>query len=158
VQFRVIGPRSRIIATNNFDSARLHLPGLSNSVVDRANGAGALKRAVGVSGVYPSLVLRPKAVSAVIRISQTPATLPVWASFFSRLSQVPDSRVGCRVMSTRWEYSWFTTGTHHDVNSVLGWAMERGNHFGADGWELVNFQLRENGNEVYIMAMMKRQY
>ena len=50
-------------------------------------------------------------------------------------------------MSTKWEYSWFTTGTHHDVNAVLGWAMERANHFGADGWELINFQLRENGDQ-----------
>ena len=36
-------------------------------------------------------------------------------------------------MNTKWEHSWFTTGMHHDVNAVLGWAMERANHFGADG-------------------------
>jgi hypothetical protein len=59
-------------------------------------------------------------------------------------------------MNAKWEYSWFTTGTHHDVNAVLGWAMERANHFGADGWELINFQLREDGDQVFIMAMMKR--
>jgi hypothetical protein len=59
-------------------------------------------------------------------------------------------------MSTRWEYSWFTTGTHHDETAVLGWAMERANHFGADSWELVNFQLRESADQVFIMAMMKR--
>ncbi len=65
-------------------------------------------------------------------------------------------RVGCRVVNTMWEYSWFTTGTHPDVNTVLGWAMERANHYGADRWELVNFHLREMADQVFIMAMMKR--
>jgi hypothetical protein len=61
-------------------------------------------------------------------------------------------------MNTKWEHSWFTTGMHSDVNTVLGWAMERANHFGADGWELINFQVRESGDQVFIMAMMKRPY
>ena len=59
-------------------------------------------------------------------------------------------------MNTKWEYSWFTTGTHHDVNAVLGWAMEQANHYGEHGWELVNFHLRDKGDEVYVMAMLKR--
>ena len=60
-------------------------------------------------------------------------------------------------MMTRWEYSWFTTGTHPDVNTVLGWAMERANHFGADGWELVNYYLRKDDSDhLYIAAMLKR--
>ncbi len=63
-------------------------------------------------------------------------------------------------MSTNWEYSWFTTGTatgtHDDVNAVLGWAMEKANQYGANGWELVNFQLRDSPDGVYIMGMMKR--
>jgi hypothetical protein len=67
-------------------------------------------------------------------------------------------RVGFWVMSTKWEHTWFTTGTHHDVNAVLGWAMERANQFGDGGWELINFQLRDKGDDVYIMAMMKRPY
>ncbi len=60
-------------------------------------------------------------------------------------------------MATKWEYTWFTTGTHHnDVNAVLGWAMERANHYGADGWELINYHLRDNAEGVFISAMLKR--
>jgi hypothetical protein len=59
-------------------------------------------------------------------------------------------------MSTQWEHTWFTTGTHHDVNVVLAWAMDQANDYGQSGWELVNFQLRENIDELRIMAMMKR--
>jgi hypothetical protein len=59
-------------------------------------------------------------------------------------------------MSTKWEYAWFTSGTHHDVNVVLGWAMAQANEYGESGWELVNFQLRQNGDELCIMAMLKQ--
>ena len=60
-------------------------------------------------------------------------------------------------MATTWEYTWFTTGTHHDdVPTVLGWAMERANHYGADGWELISYQFRENADGVFISAMLKR--
>jgi hypothetical protein len=59
-------------------------------------------------------------------------------------------------MSTKWEYTWFTSGTHHDVNVVLGWAMAQANTYGESGWELVNFQLRQAGDELCIMAMLKQ--
>jgi hypothetical protein len=59
-------------------------------------------------------------------------------------------------MTSRWAYGWFTTGKHQDVHTVLGWAVEYGNHYGADGWELINFELRDSGDEVYIMGMIKR--
>ena len=59
-------------------------------------------------------------------------------------------------MSTKWEHTWFTTGTHHDVNVVLAWAMDQANTYGQSGWELVNFQLREDGGDFRVMAMMKQ--
>ena len=59
-------------------------------------------------------------------------------------------------MSTQWEHTWFTTGTHHDVNVVLAWAMDQANSYGQSGWELVNFQLREDGGDFRVMAMMKQ--
>ena len=59
-------------------------------------------------------------------------------------------------MGTKWEHTWFTTGTHHDVNVVLQWAMEQANDYGPGGWELVNFQLRENADQLQVVAMMKR--
>ena len=59
-------------------------------------------------------------------------------------------------MSTKWEHTWFTTGTHHDVNVVLAWAMDQANSYGQSGWELVNFQLREDGGDVRVVAMMKQ--
>jgi hypothetical protein len=59
-------------------------------------------------------------------------------------------------VTSRWAYAWFTTGKHQDVHTVLGWAMEFGNHYGADGWELINFELRDSEDEVYIAGMMKR--
>jgi hypothetical protein len=34
--------------------------------------------------------------------------------------------------------------------------MERANHYGADGWELINYQLRDNADGVFITAMLKR--
>ena len=59
-------------------------------------------------------------------------------------------------MSTQWEHTWFTTGAHQDVNVVLAWAMDQANSYGQSGWELVNFQLREDGGDVCVVAMMKQ--
>lgn len=59
-------------------------------------------------------------------------------------------------MATNWQHTWFTTGTHHDVNVVLAWAMDQANDYGQLGWELVNFQLRENGGDLRVVAMMKQ--
>ena len=59
-------------------------------------------------------------------------------------------------MSTGWEYGWFTTGAHPDVHTVLGWAMEWANWFGEQGWELVNFHVRDKSDEICVTGMMKR--
>jgi hypothetical protein len=58
-------------------------------------------------------------------------------------------------MASRWGYAWFTTGKHQDVHTVLEWAREFGNHYGADGWELIDFQLRDSEDEIFIIGMMK---
>jgi hypothetical protein len=34
--------------------------------------------------------------------------------------------------------------------------MDQANSYGQSGWELVNFQLREDGGDFRVMAMMKQ--
>jgi hypothetical protein len=59
-------------------------------------------------------------------------------------------------VGTKWQHTWFTTGTHDDVNVVLAWAMDQANDYGQLGWELVNFQLRENVGDLRVVAMTKQ--
>jgi hypothetical protein len=59
-------------------------------------------------------------------------------------------------MSTKWQYNWFNTGWYHDANTVLAGAMEQANYLGEYGWELITFQMREKGDDVSIVAMLKR--
>jgi hypothetical protein len=67
----------------------------------------------------------------------------------------PTNRVGCRVMRTEWDYTWFRTGSHPEEQVVLQAAMETANSYGQNGWELVNFQPREDENGVFVIAMLK---
>jgi hypothetical protein len=59
-------------------------------------------------------------------------------------------------MGPKWEYNWFFTGWHHDVNTVLAQAMGQANYLGEYKWEIITFQMREKGDEVSIVAMLKR--
>jgi hypothetical protein len=59
-------------------------------------------------------------------------------------------------MSTKWEYNWFNTGWHLDANTILAGAMGQANYLGEYGWELITFQMREKGDHVSIVAMLKR--
>jgi hypothetical protein len=59
-------------------------------------------------------------------------------------------------MGMKWEYNWLNTGWYNDANTVLAGAMAQANYLGEYGWELIAFQMREKGDEVSIVAMLKR--
>jgi hypothetical protein len=59
-------------------------------------------------------------------------------------------------MGTKWEYNWMNTGWYNDANAVLAGAMTQANYLGEYGWELITFQMREKGDAVSIVAMLKR--
>jgi hypothetical protein len=59
-------------------------------------------------------------------------------------------------MGTKWEYNWFNTGWYHDANTILGGAIQHANYLGEYGWEIITFQMREKGDDVSIVAMLKR--
>jgi hypothetical protein len=59
-------------------------------------------------------------------------------------------------MGMKWEYNWMNTGWYNDANTVLAGAMTQANYLGEYGWELIAFQMREKGDEVSIVAMLKR--
>jgi len=59
-------------------------------------------------------------------------------------------------MSAKWEYNWMNTGWYNDANTVLARAMTGANYLGEYGWELIAFQMLEKGDQVSIVAMLKR--
>ena len=48
------------------------------------------------------------------------------------------------------------TGWYNDANTILAGAMTQANYLGEYGWELIGFQMREKGDLVSIVAMLKR--
>jgi hypothetical protein len=59
-------------------------------------------------------------------------------------------------MGAKWEYNWMNTGWYNDANTVLAGAMTQANYLGEYGWELIAFQMLEKGDQVSIVAMLKR--